>query len=1026
MGVFRRVLVGALALGIASAIVPAAAAVQPTGSLVSIIPAAGTPHVLDGRVNSIVRLGGAVILGGQFSQAREDDSATILARANLLAFDETTYRISTTFLPVTNGPVSVVLAAPDGQSVYIGGSFTTVNGVTAKNLARVRLSDGSLMTTFNPATVAGPVKDLKLAGGRLWVGGAFTHIAGKRQPALATIDPNTGKFLPFMLGAIAGTHNGGWTTVMKFDITPDGSRLVAIGNFDTYDGVKTHQAFMLDLTGSAATRAPWQTAFYETMCASAFDTYMRDLDFAPDGSFFVISTTGAYGGSSVACDSTARFDTSVSGSGLAPSWINHTGGDTTYAVEITDTVVYTGGHARWQNNSFAADTPGPGAVSRPGIAALDPINGLPFTWNPTRDRGVGVFDFVATDNGLWVASDTNRIGASYLRSRIALLPAAGGTSFDVLSTPGLPNDLYRVTGSGLTKRWSTTASFGPDSSAPSGGIAWSSVKGAFMLDGYLYLAWSDGRFDRRTFDGTAYGPAESVATHNELNTLSDWTSDIQNMTGLFYDNGRLYFTRSGSGSLFYRYFTPENKLVGARRLTASGAVSGFSPSAVRSMFLAEGKLYWADVWGDLRSIAWSRTPQAGVPTGTSSVIGGFWYDGQDWSARAFFLYQDADGDNALLSGPEADFTSSCTSLDCGFDAAASNPNGATITAYAWTFGDGASSTQAAPTHTYAASGSYPVTLTVTTNKGTTDSVTKTVAVTRINGAPTAAFSQACNATTCTMDAGVSSDPDGTITDYAWDFGDGSSATGVTTSHPYAADGTYSVTLTVTDNDGASASSTQQVSVTSAAVQFVGAASTNGNRLTHSVRIPASVQAGDVLVLIATLNSSTAAPTAPVGWTLVETKDSGGLVGQVYTKTAAVADAGALVSFSTAAYVKSDLSVAAYRMSDGSASALVASSGAVRTTTGTSVTTPTVAVASSRAWLVSYWAVKTSTTLTITAPAGQVVRAGMVGTGSGAVGASLADGDGAVPSGTAGGLTANTSASVSRAVSFSLVIAPLGV
>ena len=129
--------------------------------------------------------------------------------------------------------------------------------------------------------------------------------------------------------------------------------------------------------------------------------------------------------------------------------------------------------------------------------------------------------------------------------------------------------------------------------------------------------------------------------------LTDWTADIQAMTGLFYDRGRVYFTKAGSNVLFYRYFTPESKLIGARRLTASTAVAGFTPSAVRSMFLADGLLHAADTGGNLTAIGWTRNPQAGSPTGTATVLGGPAVDGVDWSAKAFFLFQDGAGDNAL-------------------------------------------------------------------------------------------------------------------------------------------------------------------------------------------------------------------------------------------------------------------------------------------------------------------------------------------------------------------------------------------
>lgn len=82
--------------------------------------------------------------------------------------------------------------------------------------------------------------------------------------------------------------------------------------------------------------------------------------------------------------------------------------------------------------------------------------------------------------------------------------------------------------------------------------------------------------------------------------------------------------------------------------------------------------------------------------------------------------------------------------------------------------------------------------------------------------PTASFTASCTQLDCVVDATASSDPDGTIATYAWDFGDGATGSGATTNHPYATAGSYTVTLTVTDDDGATASSTRTVSPTSGA------------------------------------------------------------------------------------------------------------------------------------------------------------------------------------------------------------------
>lgn len=81
-----------------------------------------------------------------------------------------------------------------------------------------------------------------------------------------------------------------------------------------------------------------------------------------------------------------------------------------------------------------------------------------------------------------------------------------------------------------------------------------------------------------------------------------------------------------------------------------------------------------------------------------------------------------------------------------------------------------------------------------------------------NAAPAALFTSNVNGLTVTVDGSGSSDSDGTVASYAWDFGDGGTATGVTAAHTYATAGTYSIRLTVRDNDGASATVVRQVGV----------------------------------------------------------------------------------------------------------------------------------------------------------------------------------------------------------------------
>ena len=140
-----------------------------------------------------------------------------------------------------------------------------------------------------------------------------------------------------------------------------------------------------------------------------------------------------------------------------------------------------------------------------------------------------------------------------------------------------------------------------------------------------------------------------------------------------------------------------------------------------------------------------------------------------------------------------------------------SPFGA-ITSWVWSFGDGTFATGAEATHTYGRTGFFEVLLMVVDSTGRRASTTKRVWVTVLNSAPVAAFFTGGAGLTVNFDASASSDGDGEIASYAWDFGDGESGTGATASHEYAAAGTYNVKLTVTDNRGATASVTQPITV----------------------------------------------------------------------------------------------------------------------------------------------------------------------------------------------------------------------
>jgi PKD repeat protein len=170
--------------------------------------------------------------------------------------------------------------------------------------------------------------------------------------------------------------------------------------------------------------------------------------------------------------------------------------------------------------------------------------------------------------------------------------------------------------------------------------------------------------------------------------------------------------------------------------------------------------------------------------------------------------------------PVAILTVSCTDLVCSADGTGSTDPDGTISSYAWTWGDGTTNGSGpSPSHTYAAAGTYQVTLTVTDNQGGTNSGSSSVSPSMApNVNPNAALGVTCANLVCSADSAGSSDPDGAITDYSWNWGDGSALTdGPTSTHTYAAAGSFTVTLTVTDNRGGTSNASQTATPTAAPV-----------------------------------------------------------------------------------------------------------------------------------------------------------------------------------------------------------------
>ncbi|WP_428819179.1 PKD domain-containing protein [Microbulbifer sp. MCCC 1A16149] len=189
------------------------------------------------------------------------------------------------------------------------------------------------------------------------------------------------------------------------------------------------------------------------------------------------------------------------------------------------------------------------------------------------------------------------------------------------------------------------------------------------------------------------------------------------------------------------------------------------------------------------------------------------------------LYADPTGAVVENAEPVAAASATPVSGDApllvSFDGSSSSDADGDALSYSWSFGDGASATGATASHTYQSAGNFTATLTVNDGRGGTDTASVVITANGVEPENTSPVAVAAVSATSgeaplavTFDAAGSSDADGDALTYSWNFGDGSTGTGVNVAHTYTEAGEYTASLTV--NDGAASSSDSLVITVSAA------------------------------------------------------------------------------------------------------------------------------------------------------------------------------------------------------------------
>ncbi|MCD4526678.1 LamG-like jellyroll fold domain-containing protein [Nocardioides sp. cx-173] len=826
---------------------------------------------INGVVWAQAMVGNRVYAGGSFSNARPAGSPSgsgTVPRANLLAYDIVTGALTTSFAPSFNAQVRAIAVSPDQTRIYVGGDFTTVNGVSRRRIAAFNASTGALIDTFNPP-VNYHVNALAATNTTVYAGGEFQDVGTQVRQGLAAFNAANGALLKWAPAATGGD-------VWAMTINPSGTRLAVGGSFTALNGSANpgYGLGMVDATTGASLPFAANSIVRNGTADGAITTLTSDDEYVYGGGY----TFGRSGGSWEGTFSAAWEGGTV-------RWANDCHGDT-YSLHAQGDVVYAASHTHYcenidgirQGDGGVGDYPyfrGMAFGKQPtGTVTWEPDQGRYYsflgqprssvlTWYPNLNAGT----YTGQIQGPWSVTgnaDYVAMGGEFTRvngqsqqglvrfARTALAPNDQGPSLfnatyplNVSSTEGgkvrinwtsnedIDNDYltYRVyrdvqSGAGLIHtrqvraRWWNHLGMGvsdtglvPGSSHryrvavtdPFGNIAnspWTDVvvAGSGTDSPYVEAVQASEpthwwRLDEQsgTFRGDAAGfrpltttatgvtpgvpgaltndPANAAARFNGATSTRAYTTTIDSPPDVFTLEAWFRTTSTTGGKIVGRGNRNDRNSSKADRhlyLNNAGQVLfGVKPDQSRQVVTSPGS-YRDGAWhqavaslspGGMRLyVDGALVAQRADVTTAEHLARGYWRVGGDalnnWPSAPSSAFLDGDIDEVAIykralsdaevvghyaagTGaptpnvpPVADFTASPAGLTADLAATASDPDGSVVS-YAWSFGDGETapaSPSSTTSHTYAAAGTYDVTLTVTDDDGAHTDLTKQVQV----------------------------------------------------------------------------------------------------------------------------------------------------------------------------------------------------------------------------------------------------------------------------------------------------------
>ena len=392
-------------LGLVLAVLPSAPAGADTAPITPGDPETVSSDALPTvQINGIawdqVIVGNTVYVAGEFTSARPAGSAAgtnETPRANALAYDIRTGELITTWAPSLNAQAISITASADGSTIYLGGSFTQVDGVTRNRLVAVSAATGEVVNGFNP-NVNANVNALTVKGSTLYVGGAFTVVSNQPRTRLAAVNA--------VSGALSTWAPSVDQEVRGITVPGDLGRVIAAGHFELVNGVTTRG--MAALSAADASLLPW--AVNSVISNGGADSAVWSVSDNGSQVFGTGYTFGAGGN----LEGTFAADAATGNL----QWVNGCRGDT-YDAHPVGNVLYSVGHSHdcgmvggwpqypqpWQYQRAAATTtyPDPSGLVNGGTTATtnSRFPGRPAArilhWLPT----VALGSYTGQDQGAW-------------------------------------------------------------------------------------------------------------------------------------------------------------------------------------------------------------------------------------------------------------------------------------------------------------------------------------------------------------------------------------------------------------------------------------------------------------------------------------------------------------------------------------------------------------------------------------------------------------------------------------------------